>query len=144
MSQAMNRREMREKALQTLFQLETNEDLAIKDAIQTALLGEEDEVEDAIFEVPTYLEVLVSGVQANQAAIDEKIKAHLENWSMNRLAKVDLIIMRIAIFEICYIDNVPNRVALNEAIEVTKRYSDEKSRKFVNGLLAKVVDEIEA
>ncbi|SES01540.1 NusB antitermination factor [Isobaculum melis] len=140
----MNRREMREKALQTLFQLETNEDLAIKDAIQTALLGEEDEVEDAIFEVPTYLEVLVSGVQANQAAIDEKIKAHLENWSMNRLAKVDLIIMRIAIFEICYIDNVPNRVALNEAIEVTKRYSDEKSRKFVNGLLAKVVDEIEA
>lgn len=140
----MNRREMREKALQTLFQLETNEDLAIKDAIQTALLGEEDEVEDAIFEVPTYLEVLVSGVQANQAEIDEKIKAHLENWSMNRLAKVDLIIMRIAIFEICYIDNVPNRVALNEAIEVTKRYSDEKSRKFVNGLLAKVVDEIEA
>ncbi|MGO2963220.1 MAG: transcription antitermination factor NusB [Carnobacterium maltaromaticum] len=139
---SLTRRDIREKALQALFQLSANEGLTIDQAIQQALTSE-DELQDEVevVEVPKYLDLVVTGVLQNQATIDEKIQANLENWSMNRLAKTDLIIMRVAIFEMLYVTDVPGRVALNEALEITKLYSDEKSRKFVNGVLAKIVDQ---
>lgn len=131
---SLTRRDIREKALQSLFQLSVNEDLSKEEAMQHALISENDlidEVETVL--VPSYLDMLVSGVMEKQDEIDEKIKTHLENWSLNRLAKTDLIIIRVAIFEMMYVSDVPDRVALNEALEITKKYSDEKSRKFVNG-----------
>lgn len=139
---SLTRRDIREKALQSLFQLSANEDLSKEEAMQQALTSEDelaDEVETVL--VPSYLDLLVSGVMEKQDEIDEKIKAHLENWSLNRLAKTDLMIIRIAIFEMMYVSDVPDRVALNEALEITKKYSDEKSRKFVNGVLANIVNE---
>ena len=139
---SLTRRDIREKALHSLFQISANEGLTIDQAIQQALTSE-DELQDEVevVEVPKYLDLVVTGVLQNQAIIDEKIQANLENWSMNRLAKTDLIIMRVAIFEMLYVTDVPGRVALNEALEITKLYSDEKSRKFVNGVLAKIVDQ---
>lgn len=137
---SLTRREIREKALQSLFQLSANKDLTIEEAMQQALTSAEDlsdEVE--IVSVPSYLDLLVTGVVEYQAEIDEKIQSHLENWSMDRLAKTDRVIMRIAIFEMLYVPDVPAKVALNEALEITKLYSDEKSRKFVNGVLANIV-----
>lgn len=139
---SLTRRDIREKALQSLFQLSVNEDLSKEEAMQHALISENDlidEVETVL--VPSYLDMLVSGVMEKQDEIDEKIKTHLENWSLNRLAKTDLIIIRVAIFEMMYVSDVPDRVALNEALEITKKYSDEKSRKFVNGVLANIVNE---
>lgn len=139
---SLTRRDIREKALQSLFQLSANEDLSKEEAMQQALTSEDelaDEVETVL--VPSYLDLLVSGVMEKQDEIDEKIKAHLENWSLSRLAKTDLMIIRIAIFEMMYVSDVPDRVALNEALEITKKYSDEKSRKFVNGVLANIVNE---
>ncbi|MGY0400881.1 transcription antitermination factor NusB [Carnobacterium jeotgali] len=139
---SLTRRDIREKALQSLFQLSVNEDLSKEEAMQHALISENDlidEVEKVL--VPSYLDMLVSGVMEKQDEIDEKIKTHLENWSLNRLAKTDLIIIRVAIFEMMYVSDVPDRVALNEALEITKKYSDEKSRKFVNGVLANIVNE---
>ncbi|MGX7393956.1 transcription antitermination factor NusB [Carnobacterium mobile] len=141
---SLTRREIREKALQSLFQLSANKDLTIEEAMQQALTSAEDlsdEVE--IVSVPSYLDLLVTGVVEYQAEIDEKIQSHLENWSMDRLAKTDRVIMRIAIFEMLYVPDVPAKVALNEALEITKLYSDEKSRKFVNGVLANIVNELE-
>lgn len=140
---SLTRREIREKALQSLFQLSANKDLTIEEAMQQALTSAEDlsdEVE--IVSVPSYLDLLVTGVVEYQAEIDEKIQSHLENWSMDRLAKTDRVIMRIAIFEMLYVPDVPAKVALNEALEITKLYSDEKSRKFVNGVLANIVNEL--
>ncbi len=139
---SLTRRDIREKALQSLFQLSVNEDLSKEEAMQQALTSENeliDEVETVL--VPSYLDMLVSGVMEKQDEIDGKIKTHLENWSLNRLAKTDLIIIRVAIFEMMYVSDVPDRVALNEALEITKKYSDEKSRKFVNGVLANIVNE---
>ncbi|MGB7365330.1 transcription antitermination factor NusB [Carnobacterium jeotgali] len=139
---SLTRRDIREKALQSLFQLSVNEDLSKEEAMQHALISDNDlidEVETVL--VPSYLDMLVSGVMEKQDEIDEKIKTHLENWSLNRLAKTDLIIIRVAIFEMMYVSDVPDRVALNEALEITKKYSDEKSRKFVNGVLANIVNE---
>ena len=135
---SLTRREIREKALQTLFQLSVNEELPKEVAMIQALESDqEDEVaEEAI---PDYLSFLVNGVLGKQELIDQKIQRCLEKWSINRLAKTDLLIMRIAVFEIVYVEEVPDRVALNEALEITKRYSDDKSRKFVNGVLANIV-----
>lgn len=99
---SLTRRDIREKALQALFQLSANEGLTIDQAIQQALTSE-DELQDEVevVEVPKYLDLVVTGVLQNQAIIDEKIQANLENWSMNRLAKTDLIIMRVAILKCC-------------------------------------------
>ena len=135
---SLTRREIREKALQTLFQLSVNEELPKEVAMIQALESDqEDEVaEEAI---PDYLSFLVNGVLGKQELIDQKIQRCLEKWSINRLAKTDLLIMRIAVFEIVYVEEVPDRVALNEALEIAKRYSDDKSRKFVNGVLANIV-----
>lgn len=139
---SLTRRDIREKALQSLFQLSVNGELSKEEAMQQALLSENELVDEVeTVRVPSYLDMLVSGVIEKQDEIDEKIKVHLENWSLNRLAKTDLIIIRVAIFEMMYVSDVPDRVALNEALEITKKYSDEKSRKFVNGVLANIVNE---
>lgn len=139
---SLTRREIREKALQSLFQLSANKDLPKEIAMQEAMLNNNDgseEVEEVA--IPAYLEQVVSGVMGQQTVIDNKIEAHLKNWSINRLAKTDLLVMRIAVYEMLFVDDVPNKVALNEALEVIKLYSDEKSRKFVNGILSNMVNE---
>lgn len=141
---SLTRREIREKALQSLFQLSANEDLTPETAMQQALISADDLADEVeMVSVPEYLNLLVNGVIENQTTIDIEVKKYLENWSMERLAKTDIVIMRIAIFEMLYVPDVPAKVALNEALEITKLYSDEKSRKFVNGVLANIVNNLE-
>lgn len=139
---SLTRREIREKALQSLFQLSANKDLSKEIAMQKALTNNNDgseEVEEV--SIPAYLDQVVSGVREQQSFIDNKIEEHLTNWSINRLAKTDLLVMRIAVYEMFFVEDVPNKVALNEALEIIKLYSDEKSRKFVNGILSNMVNE---
>lgn len=139
---SLTRRDIREKALQSLFQLSANEDLSKEVAMQKALANnseDKEELED--IEIPSYLNDLVSGVIEQQQVIDSKINSHLKKWSINRLAKTDLLVMRIAVYEMLFVEEVPNKVALNEALEIIKRYSDEKSSKFVNGILSNMIEE---
>lgn len=146
MSKELSRHEIREKALQALFPLDFNQELTKKDAINHALsLDQVDFVaEDEEAFVPVYLDELVGGVVAHQTEIDEIIKKHLRtNWSISRIAKMDLIILRLAIYEMIYNEAVPNKVVLNEAIELAKTFSDETSRKFVNGTLSKIMNELD-
>ncbi|EAE8049769.1 transcription antitermination factor NusB [Listeria monocytogenes] len=126
----MKRREAREKALQALFQIELNE-MSLDQAIKNIMEDEQDD----------YMEKLVEGVMANQAEIDAIIEPNLDNWRMDRLSKVDLSLLRLSVYEIKYLDDVPNRVSLNESIEIAKIYSDEKSSKFINGVLANIAPE---
>ena len=94
---------------------------------------------DAV-EIPAYLSTLVTGVREHQVELDAQIQPYLsQKWSLDRLAKTDLIILRIAFFELQFVDDVPTKVAVNEAIELTKAFSDDRSRKFVSGVLGKVV-----
>ncbi|MHC5372605.1 transcription antitermination factor NusB [Enterococcus sp. LJL120] len=142
MSKELTRHEIREKALQALFPLDFNADLSKQDAIYNAIeLDHQDllnDEEDAF--VPAYLDLLVEGVVAKQAEIDGIIAKHLKaKWTVSRIAKMDLIILRIAIFEILYVEDVPATVALNEALELAKTFSDDQSRKFVNGVLSNVI-----
>ena len=143
-----SRREIREKALQTLFQLLANPALTKEEAMHhaVALLNEDEEKVDKDEQeegntkqtVPPYLSELVSGVQAHEQELDALISKHLRNWSIQRLAKTDLLILRIAVYELVYQPDIPANIVMNEAIEITKEYSDEESRKFVNGILSSV------
>ncbi|QHJ71453.1 transcription antitermination factor NusB [Planococcus halotolerans] len=128
----MKRHEAREKALQTLFQLEGTE-LTMAEAIEHVMNGEND----------NFYTLLVEGTYSNMADIDDKLKGHLENWSLERLPKIERTILRMAVFELAYMEDAPSRVIMNEAIELSKTFGDEKSSRFVNGVLSKFTDELE-
>ncbi|AIM24759.1 transcription antitermination factor NusB [Melissococcus plutonius] len=144
--QKLTRREIREKALQALFPLDFNTELTKQDAIDYALMLDNYEVisEDQENLIPTYLDFLVDGVCSHKNELDQVIKRLLgKNWTFERLSKIDTVILRMAVFEMMYSSDVPAPVALNEALELAKKYSDDNARKFTNGILANVLKEIE-
>ncbi len=83
-----------------------------------------------------------NGVVQNIEAIDKEIAKHLIDWDFNRIAKVDLMVLRIATYEIKYVEDMPIKIAISEAIEIADEYSTDKSSKFVNGVLASINNEI--
>ncbi|MDG5470761.1 transcription antitermination factor NusB [Jeotgalibacillus sp. ET6] len=126
----MKRRTAREKALQALFQMDMNE-MEPLEAIENVL---ENEKQD------DYLESLVVGVNEHKEKIDSMIQDHLQHWKLERLARVDRNILRVALYELLYKnEDVPHNVVLNEAVEISKRFGDDKSSKFVNGVLSKIL-----
>jgi len=80
------------------------------------------------------MNALVEGVQANQEAIDEKIQNYAIGWKLERISRVDLSILRIAVYELLYAD-VARGIAINEAVELAKQYSTDKAGAFINGVL---------
>lgn len=91
-----------------------------------------------------YLNEMVKNFELNKSTIDELISKYAKNWTINRMAKVDLAILRLAVCEILYVPNIPTKVSINEAIELAKLYCDDKSPKFINGILGSVISEIES
>lgn len=85
---------------------------------------------------------ILHGVIDNINLIDDKIKKHLKNWDISRIAKIDLAILRCSIYEILYRDDIPNNVSINEAVELAKKYSTERSPSFINGILGNTVKEL--
>ncbi|MFK2824322.1 transcription antitermination factor NusB [Bacillus sp. B190/17] len=124
----MKRRTAREKSLQALYQI----DISGADPAEA--------IENVLDEAPVdeYLQASVTGTVQHLEEIDETIKANLENWSFDRLAKVDRNILRLAVFEMKYAEDVPEKVAINEAIELAKQFSDDRSSKFINGVLSRI------
>ena len=97
---------------------------------------EKAELADALDEADeTYVASVVSGVKAHADDLDEQIAAHAVGWSLDRIGRVDLSILRVALYEMLYRDDVPTGAAINEAVELAKRYGGEKSSSFVNGIL---------
>lgn len=138
----LKRHTIREKALQALFPLAFQEELTKQDAIRYALEHDVAELNDEETEfVPAYLDLLVEGVCAKQSELDGLIESHLKGWTLARIAKTDLVIMRIGLFEMLYVEDVPGKVAVNEAIELAKKFSDDASRKFINGVLSAILNE---
>ncbi|MEG0380685.1 MAG: transcription antitermination factor NusB [Kurthia sp.] len=123
----MKRREAREKALQTLFQLE-NTEMTVEAAIEHAVAEEKSS---------TFFEQLVHGTVDHLEEIDASLESKLEKWSLNRLAKIERTILRLAAFELLYTPETPSNVVINEAVEISKTFGDEQSGKFVNGVLSK-------
>ena len=147
----LKRRALRVLAIQALYQLDVSPEMHIVDALSLALECSEDSPysieaiteEELLNEVPeiAYSIALVRGVQNNVEKIDALIEKYLKGWKLTRIVRLDLIIMRVAIFEMTSPElEVPQTVALNEAIEIAKTYSDEKSAKFINGILSNLVN----
>ena len=131
----MKRTEARQRALQALFQLDSTE-LTIEEAMQHALsVDEETEAKTNAF-----FEQLVRGTTENLEAIDASLNEKLENWTLARLPKIERTILRLSVYELKFANDAPNKVVLNEAIELCKLFGDEKSSKFVNGVLSKYID----
>lgn len=134
----MSRRLARETALQVLFQRDlTKEPLITAQEVQR--WAEE-------FEVPepsrAFAQQLVDGTIEHLAEIDQKIASFAQDWAINRMAKVDRNVMRLATYEVLFCSDIPGRVSLNEAIELAKRFGGEESAKFVNGILDRIVDSV--
>jgi transcription antitermination protein NusB len=130
---SMKRHAAREKALQALFQvdvggIEPNE--AIKNVV-----GEG--------EIDSFLHQLVFGVVNHQVEIDQLLRDNLEKWKLERVANVDRAILRIATYEMKYMDDIPVSVTMDEAIELGKKFGDDKSSRFINGVLSKVKNALE-
>ncbi|KGR78393.1 transcription antitermination factor NusB [Ureibacillus manganicus] len=128
----MKRHEARSKAMQVLFQLDNTElELTIDEAISHVLNEDESD---------SFFEKLVRGTFTKKQEIDAALEQKLENWSLYRLPKIERTVLRLAVYELLYMEETPNNVVLNEAIELCKTYGDEKSSKFVNGVLSKFVE----
>lgn len=123
----MKRRTAREKAVQCLFQIDMAE-VPVKEAV--ALVMEESK------EKTEYLRYLLDGVLKNLAEIDAEIKKYLRGWQLERIANVDRAILRLAFYEIMFEAETPDKVVMNEAIEIAKLFSDEQSHRYINGVLS--------
>ena len=126
------RRRARENALAILY----SSDIIESDAVRI--------VEDGLYpsgdiKLSEYAEMLVEGVSSHLEEIDEKLMASSENWALDRMPVVDRAILRLAVFEMLYVDEVPVSVSINEAVELAKAYGGEdESSRFVNGVLGRI------
>ncbi|MEC0665007.1 transcription antitermination factor NusB [Priestia flexa] len=124
----MKRHTARQKALQALFQHDLGQ-IEPLEAMENVL--QEGEGDD-------FLEKLVLGVANNQKEIDGILCDHLEKWTLDRVATVDRTILRMAVYEMKYEEEIPGNVTINEAIELAKVFGDDQSGRFINGVLSKV------
>ena len=133
-----SRRHLRQRALQAIVSIEFGQDPL--QAAQFSYLYDQEEVQEA--EIPLFLLQLVTGVADHRDELDKELEPHLKaGWSLDRLTTIDKNILRLGLFEIQYCDDTPDRVAVNEAIELAKDFSDQASVKFINGVLTHFVTE---
>ena len=134
------RRESRELALQALYSADVESlggTFSLKRIMDNFADSSEQSIDADARSFPFAAE-LVNGVLSNRESIDRRIEEKSRNWSMTRMAKVDLNILRIAVFELFYRPDIPKNVTINEAIEVAKRFGAEDSPAFVNGILDEI------
>lgn len=142
------RRQTRECAMQLLYEMEAHKDFSevrrtsfIKRINQLRDYDDQDSGNEASLDNidVNYFNRLVKTVEANQSEIDQLLESASENWKIDRIDKVDLAVMRLSIAEIKYMEEIPNSVSINEAVELAKKYGSGDSGKFVNGVLGRIV-----
>ena len=133
----MNRTVMRENAFKLIYSLEIQKVEDIQDQIE--LYFESNNIKDE--EAKRYIEDAITGIEKHQEEILKDIEMNLKDeWKLSRISKMDLAILKLAIYEIKFSD-VPYKVSINEAVELAKKYGEDKSKNFVNGVLASIVKE---
>lgn len=130
------RRRSREYALQVLYQLEISEGNAFQTLTQSRENFPPKVGDDA------FTEFVVLGVTQHLEEIDQLIKKYSEHWRLDRIALIDRNILRIAIFELLFCEEIPPKVTINEAIDLAKRYGSEESGSFINGILDRIQKEV--
>lgn len=132
----MKRTELREHIFKMLFQIEFNEMDEMPEHLQLYFAS----LENATEQDKEYIENKYHAVVEKVFEIDDLINEKCEGWKTTRMNKVDLTILRLAVYEIKWDEDVPTGVAINEAVELSKRFSGEEGPAFVNGVLAKIAN----
>jgi N utilization substance protein B len=132
----MTRRELRENTFKILFRLEFHDRSEMAEQIDWYM--------EELFELPeeeaAYLRSKCSDIVAHVQELDDAISEKATGWKPSRMGKVDLTLLRLAVYEIRYEEAIPFKVAVNEAVELAKRYGTDDSPSFVNGVLAKFAE----
>jgi len=123
-----------EQTLQMVYEALRKDGVPGVDAVKDNEPGEADRA---------YISRVLDGVLEHLDDLDEKIAAHAKGWSIERMAKVDLTILRLAAWEILYDDSVPGNVAISEAVNLAGRYSEPAGSRFINGILGAILREKE-
>ncbi len=131
----MTRREIREQVFKMLFRVEFYNQEEMSEQIALC----EDDACDWKEKDKTYIFEKVEKISEKLEEIDAKINEVSEGWKTGRMGKVDLTLIRLAVYEMLYEEDVPAKVAINEAVELAKQYGTDNSPSFVNGVLAKLV-----
>lgn len=131
------RRKSREQAFILLFEKSFNEDMSFDEIIQIA-------VESEVIEKDAFMVKLLNAADDGIAEIDAEIEKNLKGWSKSRISKVSLALLRMAIAEMMFMDEIPVGVSINEAVEICKIYGSDEDKSFVNGVLGSVARSLEA
>ena len=133
----MSRTAIREQTFKLIYSLEVQKKENFEEAIN--LYIEANEITDE--DTTKYMKDTIFGIEKNKKEITSQIEKNLKSdWKIDRISKVNLAILKLAIYEIQY-TNVPFKVAINEAVELAKKYGEESSKNFINGILASIVKE---
>lgn len=133
----MNRTEIREQAFKLIYSLEIQKKEDLEEAIELYIESNEITEKNAI----EYIKDAVFGIEKNKEEIVSSIEKNLKkDWKIDRISKIDLSILKLAIYEIKHTE-VPYKVVINEGVELAKKYGEDNSRNFVNGVLASVVNQ---
>ena len=128
----MGRRASREVAMKLIYQMEIQKD---DREGQKRLFFEDNNIAGKDRE---YINDVIDGVFSNLEFIDNLIETHSMGWKIGRISKIELSILRLSIYEICFREDIPYNVSVNEAVELAKKYSGDEAGSFVNGILSKV------
>jgi N utilization substance protein B len=132
----MNRTESREAAFKLLYSIQISPDESLQEQIDLFIDSEEILDNEAI----TYINDIVKGVSENNADIEKQISENIKkDWTIARISKVDLTLLKIGIYEILYTDT-PFKVVVNEVVKIAKKYGDDSSGAFINGVLASIIE----
>lgn len=120
--------------MKLLFEISINTK-EVNEAIETYKDNNE-KLEDVDFQ---YIEKILEGISKNTEFLDKSIEANSNNWKLSRISKINMSILKIAVYEIYFDDEIPEKVSANEAVNLAKKYSDEKSPAFINGVLGNII-----
>ena len=133
----IKRREARELVIALLFETEFKDGENVSDIFELS-------VENREIPKDSYIKRAYFGVCENRERIDDLIAKNAHGWKISRLSKLSRSVMRLAVYEMIFEDKIPNSVAINEAIELTKKFDDPKAKAFVNGVLNSVKNDLES
>lgn len=136
----MNRRSLREQIFKLLFRVEFNLKEEMEEQCRLFLEHEDVEIEEQDAE---YIVGKYTAIHEKLEEIDSMVNEKAKGWSTDRMGKVDLTIIRLAVYEMKFDDTIPEGVAINEAVELAKKFGQDESAGFINGVLAKFVDKAE-
>lgn len=135
----MSRKSAREEVMKLIYQLIMNK-TSSEEVLQDFYENQENKLSA---EEKEYINSCVTGIQRYEEKIDKYIEEYSKGWKINRISKVDLAIMRLSIYEMLERKDVPNASSVNEAVELAKKYSGEKSSAFINGILGNIIKVID-